>query len=94
VRKLTIQGGAGDVNANPACASPDRVDFEDRPLDLGAAARECDFAILNAGHGATAPMLLAGKPVLELPLQLEQSLTASAVADMGAGEAVPHKTTW
>ena len=50
------------------------------------AAAECDLAVLHAGQGATAAMLLAGKPILLLPLVLEQRLTADAVVRLGAGE--------
>ena len=52
--------------------------------------------MLHAGQGATATMLLAasgngdcpraGKPLLLLPLVLEQRLTADAVVRLGAGE--------
>jgi UDP:flavonoid glycosyltransferase YjiC (YdhE family) len=65
--------------------------FESNPVDLARAAKDCDLAILNAGHGATAEMLLAGKPVLELPIVLEQSLVARAVESLGAGETVTVK---
>jgi len=53
--------------------------------DLAAAARQCDLAVLNAGQGSTAAMLLAGVPLLLVPLVLEQSLTARAVERLGAG---------
>jgi UDP:flavonoid glycosyltransferase YjiC (YdhE family) len=59
--------------------------FEVEPLDLKLVARTCDFAILNGGHGTTASLLLAGKPLLEIPLHLEQSLNAAAVTRLGAG---------
>jgi UDP:flavonoid glycosyltransferase YjiC (YdhE family) len=59
--------------------------FEDKPLDLTDAARQCDLAIVNATHGTTATMLLAGKPLLMFPTQLEQRLTAENVVKMGAG---------
>ncbi|HZN67480.1 MAG TPA: glycosyltransferase, partial [Tepidisphaeraceae bacterium] len=36
--------------------------------DLAAAARQCDLAVLNAGQGSTAAMLLAGVPLLLVPL--------------------------
>ena len=35
--------------------------------------------LLNGGHGVTAQMLLAGKPLLQIPLVREQGLTAEAV---------------
>jgi hypothetical protein len=59
--------------------------FVPRPVDLVAAARSCDVAILNATHGTTAELLLAGKPCLQVPLFLEQQLTADNVVRMGAG---------
>jgi hypothetical protein len=59
--------------------------FEAEMLDLGAVAAECDAAILHGSRGTTVCMLLAGKPILQLPLQLEQLLTANAVMGMGAG---------
>ena len=59
--------------------------FANRRLDLAQVGQTCDFAILNAGHGATASMLLAGKPILQMPLNLEQTLTALTTRRMGAG---------
>jgi UDP:flavonoid glycosyltransferase YjiC (YdhE family) len=59
--------------------------FAPKPVDLVDAGRSCDVAILNATHGTTAALLLAGKPSLQIPLYLEQQLTADNVAKMGAG---------
>jgi glycosyltransferase involved in cell wall biosynthesis/UDP:flavonoid glycosyltransferase YjiC (YdhE family) len=56
-----------------------------QPVNLDKVGRECDLAVLNAGHGTTAQMLLSGCRVLLFPLHLEQSLTARAVSAMGAG---------
>jgi hypothetical protein len=56
-----------------------------RPLDLRTVVADCDLAILNGTHGTTASMLLAGVPVLQLPIHLEQRLTADNVAKLGAG---------
>ncbi|HZN65926.1 MAG TPA: hypothetical protein VFB66_11580 [Tepidisphaeraceae bacterium] len=67
----------------------DTLHFADGPLDLARVGQECDSAVLNAGHGVTAEMLLAGKPILQIPLALEQRLTADGVARMGAGLKVP-----
>ena len=63
----------------------------DRRVDVAAAARESDLAVLNGGHGVTAEMLLAGKPILQVPLNLEQQMTADAVARMGAGGSAPAR---
>jgi glycosyltransferase involved in cell wall biosynthesis len=65
-------------------ASP-TLAFAEGPLDLARVAGECDLAVLNGGHGATAEMLLAGRPLVQIPLALEQRLTADAVERLGAG---------
>jgi len=59
--------------------------FENDPLDLRQVGKQCDLAILNGTHGTTASMLLAGKPVLQIPLYLEQALNSTAMARTGAG---------
>lgn len=64
------------------------IRFEPAGIDIAAAARGCDAAILNANHGTTAMMLLAGKPVLMLPLTQEHFMTAVRVERLGAGIAV------
>jgi len=52
---------------------------------MAKAAVACDLAILNGTHGATAQILLAGKPSLHFPLFLEQGLLGENVARLGAG---------
>jgi hypothetical protein len=59
--------------------------FVPRPVNLDEAGKSCDLVILNATHGTTAAILLAGKPSLQIPLFLEQQLTADNVVRMGAG---------
>jgi hypothetical protein len=63
----------------------DTLRFASEAVELGAAGRECDLAILNGTHGTTAAMLLAGKPSLQIPLYLEQQISADNVVKMGAG---------
>jgi hypothetical protein len=60
--------------------------FYHEPLDMRQAAAECDLAILNAGHGSLASMLLAGKPVFLLPIFWEQLLQARRARQLGFGE--------
>ena len=68
------------------------VRFEDRPLDLRRVAREFDLAITNGGHGTTAAMLLAGVPVLLVPIHLEQGMLSRAAArNTGACVEGSHK---
>jgi UDP-N-acetylglucosamine:LPS N-acetylglucosamine transferase len=59
--------------------------FQSERLDLVDVGRTCDMAVLNAGHWTTAAMLLAGKPLLTIPLNVEQILTGQMVERMGAG---------
>jgi len=61
------------------------LQFENERLDIRAVASECDAAILNANHGTAIALLLAGKPMLQLPLYLEQGLLAGAITRLGAG---------
>jgi hypothetical protein len=63
----------------------DQVRFVTDRLDLSAVAKTCDLAVLNGGHNSTCTMLLAGKPIMTIPLNLEQAYNGSSVAKMGAG---------
>jgi hypothetical protein len=56
------------------------------PVHLERAARECAVAVLNASHGTTAAVLLAGRPILAVPLHHEQFLVARRVVRAGAGQ--------
>lgn len=62
-----------------------RLKFSKAPFDIVAAGKQCDAAVCHAGHGTASAMLLAGKPVLLLPMQLEQFLLSRRVVDLGAG---------
>ncbi len=65
--------------------------LESTPLDLAQVATQCDVAILNATHGATAAMLIGGAPTLQLPIFLEQRLLAERVVKLGAGRTADRK---
>jgi UDP:flavonoid glycosyltransferase YjiC (YdhE family) len=68
------------------------VHVSSRPVDIELAARECDLAITNAGHGILASMILAGKPQMMFPVFVEQGMNAHAVERLGAGCCVsPHE---
>ncbi|MCX7628598.1 MAG: hypothetical protein N2Z69_09365 [Methylophilaceae bacterium] len=59
-----------------------------KPLRLGAVLPECDLAVSYAGHGYVSAVLMAGVPLLLLPVHLEQFLTARNVQAIGAGRLV------
>jgi len=59
--------------------------FAPRPVDLNTVAREADAGVTYASPAATIAFLMAGKPVLMIPGQLEQFLFGRRVEEMGAG---------
>ena len=63
--------------------------FAERPVDLAVAAAKADLMVCHSGHGAISAALLKGKPLLLLPLNMEQRMLAARVVEMGAGLAAP-----
>jgi len=63
--------------------------FADKLQDMQAVTHECDAALMTNGHSTTAAMLLAGKPMVLLPQQLEMFLIARCVEESGAGLTAP-----
>ncbi len=65
--------------------SSEGLRFSTEPIEMAKALSSCDIAVCHAGHGTTSTMLLAGRPLLLLPMNAEQALTAQAVSRLGAG---------
>ena len=63
--------------------------FAARPVDLNVAFAKADLVVCHAGHGTVSAALLKGKPLLLLPLNMEQRMLAARVVEMGAGMAAP-----
>ena len=63
--------------------------FSDKPVDLARAVAEAELVICHSGHGAISAALLAGKPLLLLPLNMEQRMLSARVMEAGAGLAAP-----
>jgi len=61
------------------------------PIDLDPILTECDFAVLNGGHGTACEFLRAGVPMLLLPRMLEQRLTGERIETLQAGICVPNQ---
>jgi hypothetical protein len=80
---LVYAPGLGrEIRERHACPS---MVFLDRAADIAQVGRECDLAIAHGGIGTAAYVLLSGKPMLLLPLQLEQLLFSQSIARLGAG---------
>jgi UDP:flavonoid glycosyltransferase YjiC (YdhE family) len=73
----------GDMDVSRWQSSSMRIVKE--PLNMGRVAATCDLAVLHAGHGSTAAMLLAGKPIVQIPFVVEQYHTAQNTDRLGAG---------
>jgi hypothetical protein len=59
--------------------------FAPMPVQMARVTAECDLVVCHGGDGTVAASLLAGRPLLLLPYELEQTLTARAVVKVGAG---------
>jgi UDP:flavonoid glycosyltransferase YjiC (YdhE family) len=58
-------------------------------VDLKRAATEAELVICHSGHGTISAALLAGKPLMLLPLNMEQRMLSLRVTELGAGLAAP-----
>lgn len=70
--------------------SGDNLAISRQPLDIEEVRQSCDLAVLHAGLSTVAALLLAGKPVLLFPQQLEQTMFARSVEALGAAVAIPE----
>ncbi len=59
--------------------------FLEHPVDMAHALQNCQVALVHANHASTVKALLAARPVLLLPLYLEQQLLAQRVQKLGCG---------
>jgi hypothetical protein len=64
------------------CPGAERISFPTN--DFVRVVKESDIAILNASHGTTTAMLLHGKPILQIPVHMEQQLVAHRSFELGA----------
>ena len=61
------------------------IRFSRTPVDLSEVGQQCSVAIANGTHGTTCSLLLTGTPILQLPRNLEQTITAVNTVKLGAG---------
>jgi hypothetical protein len=61
----------------------------DCPVDIGTALAKAELVVCHSGHGTISAALLAGKPLLLLPLNMEQRMLSARVMQMGAGLSAP-----
>lgn len=63
------------------------------PLDMAAMRTGCDLAICHGGAGTAAALLLAGKPLMVFPMQMEQTMAAHRLAATGAAVVLPAEAS-
>ena len=61
------------------------LQFSAAPLQMARVTAECDLVICHGGSGTAVATLLAGRPLVLMPLHPDQSGTARAVVKLGAG---------
>lgn len=66
------------------CVAPN-ITFLTEPLDLSLVCKQADLAIVNAGHTTLCQFVLAGVPVLMVPLQMEQQMLAVRMRQQNTG---------
>lgn len=97
LRSLAASGARGLLHIGGMDAreceqrSTERLRICPELIDTSRALAECDLVITHGGS-ITASVLLAGKPMLVLPLYLEQQLTAERIQALGAGLNAPRLT--
>ncbi len=70
-----------------------RMAFSTLPLDIELMRTSCDLAVCHGGAGTTAAILLAGKPLLLLPMHTEQTMTARRLSSLGVAVSVAPPAT-
>jgi hypothetical protein len=83
---VRIAGYCGDQRIERYSAS---LKVVSDAIDLSQISHECDMAVLSGGHGTVATILLAGKPVVIVPIQLEQLMVARCCEKTGVGVGSP-----
>ncbi len=65
--------------------------FVEQPLDMDSIGKTADVGVCNGNHGTSAELLLAGVPILLIPLQAEQNISSIHIERLGAGLSAPKK---
>lgn len=78
----------GIAEASAAKHSKPNLVFSATPMNMGQVVKTCDLIVCHAG-GMTDVALSAGIPVLQLPMQMEQTMTSRRTELLGAGLHLP-----
>ena len=78
----------GIAEATAAKQSKPNIMFSATPMNMNQVVKTCDLIVCHAG-GMTDIALSAGLPVLQLPMQMEQTMTSRRTEILGAGLYLP-----
>ena len=70
-----------------------QLSFSSEALDMKKVREECELGICHSGGGSGAAILLAGKPLLLLPTQQEQLLSALRIEELGAAITIKNENS-
>jgi len=73
------------ASGKPVPVASPRIRYASEPVDLHSACARSALVVCHGGMATLAQALLAGKPLLLLPMQAEQFLASRRVARSGAG---------
>lgn len=73
------------AGGGPAPLQHPLVRYAARPVSMAQALAACELVVCHAGEATVSLTLLAGRPLLLLPVATESALMARRVAQMGAG---------
>jgi UDP:flavonoid glycosyltransferase YjiC (YdhE family) len=81
------------TESSPALTNAPNLACYREPVNTALALEEADVVVCHAGGGLLVQALLAGKPLLLLPTQFEQFLSARSVTKLGCGSIIPAAAT-
>ena len=73
---------------SPSRARHGGIVFSPQLLAMARAIAECDLVLCHGGHGTVSLALLGGRPLLLVPIYVEQLVVSRNVATLGAGRLV------
>lgn len=85
---IAIVAIPGANAAATAARSRPRLQVIAQAVRLDSVIDQADVVICHAGEGTLAPSLLAGKPVLMLPLTAEQFILSQRISTLGVGQMI------
>ncbi|WP_421858653.1 glycosyltransferase [Marinobacter salarius] len=82
----------GDLPPDLKPETGGRFQLSNQPLNVGKSLIEADGAVFHGGIGTLCQVVLAGKPALTLPTQIEQTFNSYRIREVGNGDWIGRKS--